>query len=144
MSGTEMHPLDPLTASEISKSSQLIREFYPNKNGWIFNSITLLEPAKALLLPLLLKDSSSDTTRIPRKSFTILIEKLTGNVFEAVVNLTDEKIERFDAIPTGFQPTLTPEDCFEAERICKSDSLVQQRCIRLGLENMELIVADPW
>lgn len=138
-----MHPLDPLSASEISKSSRLIRETHPNKNGWIFNSIALLEPPKSVLLPLLSNDNESRSP-IPRKSFTILIEKLTGNVFEAVVNLTDEKIERFDAIASGHQPTLTPEDCFEAERICKSDSAVRERCHRLGLDDMDLIVADPW
>lgn len=145
MSG--IHPLDPLTPIEINSSSRLIRERYANQRDWIFNSITLLEPPKKVLLPYLFKDDEKcqeDITSIPRKSFTILIEKGTGNVYEAVVNLTDEKIERFDAVPTGFQPTLTPEDCFEAERIVKADSEVRRRCFLLGLEDMELIVADPW
>lgn len=140
------HPLDPLCSIEISKSSHIIRENHPNEKGWIFNSITLLEPPKKELLPYLLNnvEKSPATIPIPRKSFSILIEKRTGNVYEAVVNLTDEKIERFEAIPAGFQPTLTPEDCFEAERIVKSDSEVKRRCFVLGLENMDLVVADPW
>lgn len=147
MSGITVQPLDPLTSIEISKSSRLIREIHPNQSGWIFNSITLLEPPKDVLLPFLLKDDEKypkDMTSIPRKSFSILIEKGTGNVYEAVVNLSEDNIERFDAIPTGFQPTLTPEDCLEAERIVKADSEVQRRCCLLGLENMDLIVADPW
>lgn len=142
MSGTKIHPLDPLTPIEISKTSRLIRENHSSQNGWMFNSIALLEPPKKLLLPFLSK-SDADAS-IPRKSFAILIEKGTGNVYEAVVNLTDDRIECFDAVPTGFQPTLTPEDCFEAERIGKADSEVQKRCLRLGLENMDLIVGDPW
>lgn len=144
MSGITTHPLDPLTPSEISKSSRLIRQGHPNERGWIFNSITLLEPPKHVLLPYLLNESPLDTTSIPRKSFSILIEKGTGNVYEVVVNLSDENIERFDAVPTECQPTLTPEDCFEAERIVKADTEVRQRCFRLGFENMDLIVADPW
>ncbi|XP_037032511.1 copper amine oxidase 1-like [Bradysia coprophila] len=142
-----MHPLDPLTTVEISKSSGLIREKHPNKNGWIFNSITLLEPPKNVLLPFLSKEvelNRKDMVSIPRKSFTILIEKGTGKVYEAVINLSDDTIERFDAVPSGFQPTLTPEDCIEAEKICKSNSEVQLRCLRLGLEDMDLVVGDPW
>ncbi len=147
MSGVKIHPLDPLTTNEISKSSRLIRKIHPNQSGWIFNSITLLEPPKSVLLPFLSKnneDSAADIPLIPRKSFVILIEKGSGNVYETVVNLSDERIERFEAISAGCQPTLTPEDCIEAERICKSDSDVRRRCFRLGLENMDLIVADPW
>lgn len=147
MSCITAHPLDPLTPLEITKSSRLIRETHPNQKGWIFNSITLLEPQKRDLLPLLLisdENQPKDFTFIPRKSFAILIEKETGNVFEVVVNLSDDKVERFDAVPTGFQPTLTPEDCLEAERIVKADPEVRRRCHLLGLEDMDLIVADPW
>lgn len=148
MSDTILHPLDPLTSVEISKSSRLIRETHPNKNGWIFNSITLLEPPKNELLPFLSKDGLINrkdmAASIPRKSFIILIEKGTGKVYEVVVNLSTISIERFDTVPLGYQPTLTPEDCIEAEKICKSDSEVQKRCVRLGLEDMALIAGDPW
>lgn len=147
MSGATKHPLDPLSSNEILKSSHLIREIHPNPRGWIINSIVLLEPPKNVLMPYLLKDDEKypiDIESIPRKSFSILIEKGTGNVFEVVVNLSSENIERFDAVPSGLQPTLTPEDCFEAERIVKTDPEVRRRCFRLGLENMDLVVADPW
>lgn len=145
MAGNTKHPLDPLSSTEISKSSRLIRESHPNQKGWLFNSITLLEPPKKELLPYLLNnEEQAPKNCIPRKSFSIIIEKGTGNVYEVVVNLSEENVERFDAVPTGFQPTLTPEDCFEAERIVKSDSEVQKRCLILGLENIDLVVADPW
>lgn len=147
MSGIATHPLDPLTPTEISKSSRLIRGLHQNQRNWIFNSITLLEPPKKVLLPYLFNEyekSPKDIASIPRKSFSILIEKRTGDVYEVVANLSDDTIERFDAVPTGHQPTLTPEDCFEAERIAKADSDVRRRCFLLGLEDMDLIVADPW
>lgn len=138
-----VHPLDPLTSIEISQSSRLIRKFHPNENGWIFNSVALLEPPKKKLLPFLL-DNGKYAGGIPRRSFTILIEKGTGTVYEAVVNLMDETVERFESVTAGHQPTLTPEDCFESERIVKADLEVQRRCTLLGLNNMDLVVADPW
>lgn len=145
MAGDTIHPLDPLNSTEITKSSRLIRERHPNDKGWIFNSITLLEPPKNVLLPYLLNnDEQTPTNSIPRKSFSILIEKGTGNVYEVVVNLSEENVESFNAVPRGFQPTLTPEDCFVAERIVKSDKEVQRRCLLLGLEDIDLVVADPW
>ena len=142
------HPLDPLTATEISESSRLIKELKLNKNGWIFNSIILIEPPKSELAPLLLlnnKNSLQEITKsFPRKSFVLLIEKKTGIVYEAVVNLTSKIIEEFNTAKSGEQPTLTPEDCFEAEKIAKEDASVQGKCRSLGLNDMNLITADPW
>jgi len=44
----------------------------------------------------------------------------------------------------GLQPTLSPEDCLESERIVRESEEVQKRCLLLGLENMDLVTADPW
>ena len=134
---TLLHPLDPLTPQEISQSSQIIRKNYSN-TSWIFNSITLQEPPKALLL------ETPELGSIPRKSFVILIERETGKVSEAVINLSENKLESCTAVHAGNQPTLTPQDCFEAERITKEDGEVRRRCADLGFWNMDLVVADPW
>lgn len=136
-----LHPLDSLTAQEITKSSEIINKVHPSPTKWIFNSITLLEPAKNLIL-----NHKTNTTglKIPRKSFTVLIEKYKGQVYEVIVNLTEETIEKFETVAFGKQPTLTPEDCFDAERIVKGDEVVRKKCAELGYINMELIVADPW
>jgi Cu2+-containing amine oxidase len=74
----------------------------------------------------------------------LLIEKGTGKVTEATVNLTEGKIETLTEVPSGNQPALTPEDCFEAERIGKLDGDVRKRCAMLGFEDMDLVTADPW
>jgi len=133
------HPLDPLSAGEVSKSSKIIRENYPNEK-WIFNSITLKEPEKSLLLD----NTEESLDVIHREAFLLLIEAGTGQVVEAVVDLLSETIEKFTRIPSGNQPTLTPEDCLEAERIAKSDQGVRLRCAKLGFSDMELVAGDPW
>jgi len=156
------HPLDPLTGEEINLTSKIIREKLLEsdsdlratlENGEnprvIFNSITLKEPEKSVLLPKLLDNNwnhNRTTTEdvIPRKSFSVLIEKGSGKVFEVVVNLTEEVIEKWKTIPEGYQPTLSPEDCFDSERIAKDDVRVVERCKSLGYNDMNLVVADPW
>lgn len=90
-----------LDVFEISKSICLVQESYPNEIGWIFNSITLLEHFDKEMHQYnndetILASNSS----IPRKSFLILVEKSTGNVYEVVVNLSEDKVERFDDVST--------------------------------------------
>jgi primary-amine oxidase len=138
------HPLDPLTRSEISLSSKLILSHHSNSKGWIFNSITLLEPLKAELAPLLLENNASALHQLPRRSFVLLIERGSGRVFKAAVNLTSGDVERWEEAGPGLQPTLTPEDCIESERIVRESQEVKERCEKLGIVNMELVTADPW
>ncbi|CAG7837998.1 unnamed protein product [Allacma fusca] len=136
-----MHPLDNLTAQEISSVSLLIKQKLASATKTVFNSITLQEPPKAVLLPFLNGEIQDD---IPRRALAILIEKGTGNVTEVVVNLTSKVIETWTIVEKGYQPTLSPDDCFDAERIAKSDPKVIERARVLGYENVDLVVADPW
>ncbi len=57
------HPLSPLTASEITKSAQLIKGLYPSTASFQFKTITLEEPEKAQLVPYL--DAEHSGKRLP-------------------------------------------------------------------------------
>jgi len=66
------HPIGPLTAQEIAQSAALLRAFWPAKTNLQFKTITLLEPAKTLLLPYLQAERAGQTPApIERKSFLI-------------------------------------------------------------------------
>lgn len=63
------HPLGPLTASEISQSSDLIRAQWPEGTKFQFKVVTLLEPPKAELAPYLQAEKAGRTVKpIDRKS----------------------------------------------------------------------------
>ncbi len=47
------HPLSPLTASEITRSAELIKGLHPSTANLQFKVITLEEPEKAQLVPYL-------------------------------------------------------------------------------------------
>jgi Cu2+-containing amine oxidase len=132
---SKFHPLDPLIPAEISATSKIIREAHPR--NWIFNTITLLEPPKYEVL--------KGLNSIPRKSVAMLIEKVTGDQFEAIVNLTETKVESLAAITDPeAHLNLSSEDCINAERIILEDENVKARCARLGFPDMNLIIADAW
>jgi primary-amine oxidase len=66
------HPLGPLTASEISESSRLIKSIWPSNTNIQFKSITLQEPNKADLIPFLAAEHAGKTTpTIERRSFVV-------------------------------------------------------------------------
>jgi len=66
------HPIAPLTASEITDSSRLIRELWPSNTNLQFKVITLQEPNKAELLPFLAAEHEGRMpSPIGRKSFVV-------------------------------------------------------------------------
>lgn len=74
----QSHPLGPLTAKEISQSSALIKGQWPEGTLFQFKVVTLLEPAKAELIPYLSAEKSGQTpTDIDRRAFVVYYLKNT-------------------------------------------------------------------
>lgn len=64
------HPLSPLTAFEISTSSQLIHRLYPPRTNLHFKAVTLQEPDKAHTVPYLEAEHfGTNPSSIDRRSF---------------------------------------------------------------------------
>ena len=65
-----VHPLCPITASEIKHSVDLIKGCWPPRTNFHFKTITLEEPAKAELVPYLeAEHTGSRLPRIDRRAF---------------------------------------------------------------------------
>lgn len=65
-----VHPLSPLSASEITRSSQLVKALYPAKIDLQFKVVTLEEPPKSIVVPYL--DAEHNGSALPsleRKAF---------------------------------------------------------------------------
>jgi primary-amine oxidase len=81
------HPIAPLTASEITDSSRLIRELWPANTNLQFKVITLQEPNKAELLPFLAAEHEGRRpSPIERRSFVVYYIRNTVRSPELVVN----------------------------------------------------------
>jgi primary-amine oxidase len=66
------HPIGPLTASEITRATSLLKASWPANTDFQFKVVTLLEPPKAELLPYFQAERNGATlAKIDRKSFVL-------------------------------------------------------------------------
>lgn len=70
---SQSHPLGPLDGQEISRAAALIKASWPEGTDCQFKSITLLEPAKAVLLPYLQgqRAGTSVSEKMDRKGWVL-------------------------------------------------------------------------
>lgn len=90
------HPFAPLTAQEITASADLIRSQWPAGTDVHFKVITLQEPPKALVVPILEAEKSGETfTPPPRKSYVTYYLRNTVSRIGCRPNLRQELIRDY-------------------------------------------------
>ncbi|MDB5387284.1 MAG: Copper amine oxidase protein [Planctomycetaceae bacterium] len=132
------HPLEPLNQTEISQAVDIVRKAKSVDEKWRFVTVTLSEPAKDVLLTFV------PHTPFPRRAFVIVINRTTGQSFEAVVDLKTNKLDRFDALPAGLQPSITIDEFVECEAAVKRDPLFLAALKKRGNLDVNLIMVEPW
>src|SRR2546430_8539800 len=105
---TARHPLDPLSAEEIEAASALLRRERRLADTARFVFITLHEPDKATVLGFAPGDA------IARRAFVIIRERAERLTYEAVVSITDDRVESWRALP-GARPGLLLFEVLAAE-----------------------------
>ena len=133
---TNVHPLDPLSASEISAVALAVKDFVTT-GKLRFVSVSLKEPNK------------SDTNDLKRQAEVVALDTVTGIASELTVDIADDgssaTVVDSRSLPSGTQPMFTPDDCDLAEKIAK-ESLQLQAALkeRYGITDMSRVVCDPW
>ncbi len=97
------HPLDPLTAAEVSRVAQIVRRDRGTADSWRFASIELREPAKDLL-------ASGQVTG--REAVAVGWDRADGQAYRAVVSLTGDAVTSWEHLP-GRQPNMTVDEWHE-------------------------------
>jgi primary-amine oxidase len=139
----DVHPFDQLSADEIADVAQLTRQAKPEID-FVFNTITLKEPKKEVMLSYLGWDTSKPrVAHVEREALVIALEKKTVKVYEAVVSLTTRKLKSWTYVP-DVQPILTMDEMFEVEELVLKDEKVIQECRELGITDMSCVFNDPW
>ncbi len=136
-SPTLMHPLDPLTAEEITDAVHIIqteRNLSPHVR---FASVALNEPPKAVVLNFKKGDP------IAREAFMILLDNSDGAAYEAVVSITEGRVATWRHIP-GVQPSIMLDEFFDCERVVKEHPDFQAALRKRGITNFDLVMVDPW
>lgn len=135
---TPTHSLDPLTPDEISRAVELIRKSKQVGDQWRFVTVTLAEPARS--------DGVTTQSDGPgnRRAFLILIDRSRATSFEAIVNLTDGSLERFDQLPVDIQPPITLDEFDECEQAIKKSPEFLAVLRKRGVQDVSLVMVDPW
>ncbi|KAK3937146.1 copper amine oxidase 1 [Diplogelasinospora grovesii] len=141
----QSHPLGPLSRGEIAQSSGLIRAYWPAGTECHFKVITLLEPAKAQLIPYLAAERAGQSpVDIDRRAFVVYYFKGTHNLHEAVVNLTQNKVESNVKLGPFIHANGDGEELVAVEKALLAHPDVQAEIAKLKLPDGAEVVADPW
>ena len=132
-----VHPLDPLSASEIESAIAILRAQRELGAKVRFESVVLNEPAKKNVL------SPNGKEAAGREAFIILLENDTGATYEAVVSLSEGSVESWTHIP-GVQPRLMMDEFFECEQAVKDCPEFRAALQKRGITDISLVMVDPW
>ena len=156
------HALDELSSEEISQLAQVVRDNFSNsirttgkgvtnsslkeeegdpEKMMLFNYITLAEPTREEL-----SANCGDGDAVhERRGEVMIIVPWTGEAYKYVIAVKSLEVVKVERVKKGQQPLITPDDCLEAERICKNDEKVKAMMKeRYGIEDLTMLVCDPW
>ncbi|RDL33912.1 Amine oxidase [Venustampulla echinocandica] len=143
--GIQQHPLGPLTASEITESARLIRALWPANTNIQFKVITLQEPNKADLVPFLAAEHNGQPTPIiERRSFVVYYLRNTDKLHEAIVNLSNGKVETNVRLGPNVHSNIDGEEILTIEKIALADEGVKAEIAKLQLPEGAVVISDPW
>ncbi|KAF2108826.1 amine oxidase [Lophiotrema nucula] len=139
-----IHPLDPLTPSEITSAAAIVRNYFPGAS-LIFRAITLSEPPKKELIPYLQAERlgehlPSPPPRVAQIQF--YLENAT-QYRKARVDLGSRQLYDLKNLD-GNHAFVDAGEMKKCEKACLSDPRIQAAIDSLQLPEGATVVCDPW
>jgi primary-amine oxidase len=131
------HPLEPLTAAEITRAGAILRTERELPASVRFSTVELHAPPKAAVL------AWPQEGPVEREAFAIVLDRADGAVHEAVISLDAGIIKRWRHVP-GVQPRILAEEFVECEAMLKRNPEYLAALARRGITDPELLMIDPW
>jgi len=132
------HPLEPLSAEEVQKVVQLLRDEGRVRPSTRFISVSLHEPPKGQV------HAFDHNQPPPRKAFAILFDNAQNFCYEAVASIDAGTIESWRHI-TGVQPTMTIDEQVECEQAVLASTEFRDALHRhYGIDDTSLVMVDIW
>jgi primary-amine oxidase len=132
------HPLDPLTADEVSRAWSLVRAQDGLGPRVRVISITLAEPPREAL-----REPGAASHASERAAFVVLIDRDARKTYEALVSLTRGRVSSWAHVP-DVQPAIVLDEFFECEAAVRADPGWQAAMRRRGVTDFSLAMVDPW
>jgi primary-amine oxidase len=131
------HPLDSLTAGEISKAAAIVRRDRGVGDGWRFASIELREPDKADLPAL------EDGRLVRREALVVCWNRADGQAYRGTVSLTGNEVSNWEHLP-GQQPNITVDEWHECDEMLRAHPDLVAALARRGIADMSRVLTDMW
>lgn len=136
--GGSLHPLDPLTAKEITLAAGVLRASDAFPKDALFSTIVAREPPKDEILGFRRGEA------FRREAFAVVMDRVRNRVFEAVVDLRGARLASWKEIP-GVQPLVfVAENDVLVPRIVKADPGWQAAMRRRGISDFDKLRLDTW
>jgi primary-amine oxidase len=132
------HPLEPLSAHEMSRVSAVLRAERELAPSVRFVSVALHEPPKREVL-----DFTADTDPPDREAFAVLYDRASQQTIEALVSLSTSTVTSWQVVD-GVQPSVMLEEFFSTEEITRADPRWQEAMRKRGVTDFSLAMIDPW
>ena len=132
-----VHPLEPLTGDEIQAAVGILKQAGRLGVRARIVLVVLSEPPKDVVI----KWQPGDV--VDREAAIQVLDNVDGNVYEAVVSLTDEVVASWKHVP-DVQPSIMLDEFFECEDVVKADPEFQAALAKRGVTDMSLVMVDPW
>lgn len=134
---TDLHPLSPLTADEITKAVEIIRASIEDGAMAKFEMVELAEPPKSVVRAY----STGDT--VAREAWVNAYYTDKQGVLRCRVSLTEGTLLSQTHLPDAI-PMIAPVEFMEVENAVKADPRFVAACERRGIEELSLVTVDPW
>jgi primary-amine oxidase len=131
------HPLDPLTAEELTATIAGLREQRQLGPRHRFVIVRLREPPKEVVR------AFSAGEPVDREAFAVVYDPDAGETHEAVVDPATGEIRSWELVP-GIQPQVTIDEFGEAIAAVRSDPSFREALARRGIDDPEFVHIEAW
>ncbi|KAK5256145.1 hypothetical protein LTR16_003924, partial [Cryomyces antarcticus] len=139
------HPFSPLSAREIRTAAELIKGVWPANTDLHYKAVTLEEPLKVEAVPYLEAEHNGESTpSIDRKAFVSYYLRNTNKFHEAIVNLSENRVESNVRLGNNIHAPGDAEEIVAIERVALEDEAVKAEVAKLQLPEGTVVVCDPW
>src|SRR6266702_3532225 len=125
-----IHPLEPLSADEITATSAILIRDKGLGKSVRFLSVELHEPTKQALL------ATPD-----RETFVVLRDRAERTTIEAIVSLTRDSVRSWREIPHA-QPGYARDEFAEADDVVRADPEFVAAMRRRGVTDLSLVSVE--
>jgi len=133
-----LHPLDPLSASEITAAADTLRAYEAFPKDALFSTIVLNEPPKQEVLEF------KPGAPFRREASAVVMDPTNSRVFEAIVDLKGNRVASWKDVP-GVQPQVfVVENDVLVPQIVKADPRWQEAMRLRGITDFDKVQVDTW